>query len=103
MGGWIGIGLGAAAALCPLPQHGDTTITMDHTPVGDRLVVCAPDVWIDMSHGRSNPEPEPPPSPRPPAPSPPAPAPEPSAPRPAPTAARRVTPPVATPTPSAPV
>ncbi|WP_051715391.1 hypothetical protein [Streptomyces bikiniensis] len=91
MGSWISVGLGAAAALCPLPQHGGTAVVMDHTPTGDRLVVCAPDVWIDMGHDRSEPRPDaprpataPPPACRPPAPAPsaPPPAPRPSVPAP---------------------
>ncbi|MET9934494.1 MULTISPECIES: hypothetical protein [unclassified Streptomyces] len=88
MGSWISVGLGAAAALCPLPQHGGTLVVMDHTPTTDRLVVCAPDVWIDMGHGHSElppetpcptptPTPPLPSTPRPPAPSPPAPPPAP--------------------------
>ncbi|MFJ3501832.1 MULTISPECIES: hypothetical protein [unclassified Streptomyces] len=99
MGGWISVGLGAAAALCPLPQHGGATVVMEHTPTTDHLVVCAPDVWVDMGHGHPEPPrpasalpsachpsapqaPVPPPAPRPSAPPSPAPAPAPRPPAP---------------------
>ncbi|MEV8318367.1 hypothetical protein AB0Q95_29825 [Streptomyces sp. NPDC059900] len=86
MGGWIGIGLGAAAALCPLPHHGGAAVAMDHTAAGERLVVCAPDAWVDISHHHPQPRPHTPQrtSPPPPQPTPP-PPPRPSAlPKPAP-------------------
>lgn len=51
MGGWISVGLGAAAALCPLPHHGDVAVVMDQSPTHGHLVVCAPDVWVDMGYG----------------------------------------------------
>lgn len=97
MGGWISVGLGAAAALCPLPLHGDVTVVMDHSPGRDHLVVCTPDVWVDMGYGDVTPgtppptcTPPPPPLPAPhtsppPAPAPPSPpsaAPEPAPPKP---------------------
>ncbi|MFJ2060962.1 hypothetical protein ACIOMM_34260 [Streptomyces sp. NPDC087908] len=81
MGGWISVGLGAAAALCPLPHNGDVTVLMDHSPARDHLVVCAPDVWVDMGYGDEvnenprptcappTPPPVPPPAPAPPLPS----------------------------------
>ncbi len=129
MGSWISVGLGAAAALCPLPQHGGATVVMEHTPTTDHLVVCAPDVWVDMGHGHPEPPrpasalppachpsapqaPVPPPAPRPPVP--PSPAPRPSAPsspapavgpivtsppRPTPSAARHAAPRAAAPRP----
>ncbi|MFF9768664.1 hypothetical protein ACF1GT_18985 [Streptomyces sp. NPDC014636] len=74
MGGWISVGLGAAAVLCPLSQHGDTTVALDHMSATARLVVCAPDVWIDMGDGPvAEPEPARPaaaPAPRPATPQP---------------------------------
>lgn len=82
MAGWISVGLGAAAALCPLPHNGDVTVFMDHSPAHDRLVVCAPDVWVDMGYGDEEKEdPRPPcePTPTPPV-LPPPPAPLPSRP-----------------------
>ncbi|MFI8403553.1 hypothetical protein ACIGG5_25320 [Streptomyces sp. NPDC085463] len=84
MGSWIGVGLGAAAALCPLPQHGDATVVMEHAPTTDRLVVCAPDVWVDMGYGDPGPASTPPSECRPPAPPSPVPPPAPSPPPPAP-------------------
>lgn len=94
VGGWINVGLGAAAALCPLPQHGDVTVVMDHDLTGHRLVVCAPDVSVDMGYGDEAPEPHRPactppsppvtpppvvrPSPAPPSPSAPEPGPTPA-------------------------
>ncbi len=77
MGGWISVGLGAAAALCPLSPHGDSTVTIDHTPSGAHMVVCAPDVWVDMGHGArasETPRPVPASTRQPPSPCAPAPA-----------------------------
>lgn len=100
MGGWIAFGLGAAAALCPLPPYGDVAVVMEHAPTGDRLVVCSPDVVVDMGYGdeapevprptcvppspsaspQPSPQPSPPPTPRPSPPALPPPVPEPASP-----------------------
>ncbi|MEU6981945.1 hypothetical protein ABZ946_00745 [Streptomyces sp. NPDC046324] len=119
MGGWISVGLGAAAALCPLPHHGDVTVVMDHAPGRDHLVVCAPDVRVDMGYGDVAPEvppptctppaahaphTSPPPAPAPPPPPPSAlPQPAPSVPRgPAPSPTPQAAPASAAPAPAAP-
>ncbi|GGY32436.1 hypothetical protein GCM10010299_43520 [Streptomyces tanashiensis] len=122
MGGWIGVGLGAAAALCPLPHHADVAVVMDHSPTHGHLVVCAPDVWVDMGYGDGPteaprptcastsppttlpPTAPPPPSPTapplPPRPSPP--PPPPSVPEPVPPRPPALSPPQAAPAPPAP-
>ncbi|MET7457239.1 hypothetical protein ABZT03_36275 [Streptomyces sp. NPDC005574] len=58
MSGWITVGLGAAAALCPLPGHTGTAATIDTTPTTAHLVVCAADTWVEITTPAGPPAPK---------------------------------------------
>ncbi|MFG2279757.1 hypothetical protein ACGFNQ_13815 [Streptomyces asoensis] len=89
MSGWITLGIGTAAALCPLPGAGGPAVVVDTTPPTAHVVLCAADGWVEIGaspeRGPATPSPSPvrrPP--RAPAPATPAPRPvgRPAAPRP---------------------
>ncbi|MEU2298173.1 hypothetical protein ACK389_01930 [Streptomyces antibioticus] len=77
MSGWITLGLGTAAALCPLPGGGGPAVAVDTAPAVPHVVVCADDDgWVEIGGDTArrppdtrSPRPAPPPS-RPPAPEP---------------------------------
>ncbi|MET8827356.1 hypothetical protein ABZX40_15380 [Streptomyces sp. NPDC004610] len=48
MGGWITVGLGAVAAMCPLSPDGGAAVAVD-PPAGEaHVVVCVPDAWVEI-------------------------------------------------------
>ncbi|MFE0729453.1 hypothetical protein [Streptomyces antibioticus] len=49
MSGWITLGLGTAAALCPLPGGGGPAVAVDTAPAVPHVVVCADDDgWVEI-------------------------------------------------------
>lgn len=67
MAGWITVGLGAVAAMCPLSPGTGAAVTADPETGAARVVVCAPDVWVEIGAEAQTPgPPEAPESPEPP-------------------------------------
>ncbi|MBO7936239.1 DNA polymerase III subunit gamma and tau, partial [Streptomyces sp. S9] len=70
MSGWITLGLGTAAALCPLPGGGGPAVAVDTAPAVPHVVVCADDDgWVEIGGATArrppdtrSPRPAPPPS-----------------------------------------
>ncbi|MCX5173276.1 hypothetical protein ACWD4Z_00625 [Streptomyces antibioticus] len=48
MSGWITLGLGTAAALCPLPGGSGPAVAVDTAPAVPHVVVCADDGWVEI-------------------------------------------------------
>ncbi|MBK3631332.1 hypothetical protein JHN59_42565, partial [Streptomyces sp. MBT49] len=48
MSGWITLGIGTAAALCPLPGAGGPAVVVDTTPPTTHVVLCAADGWVEI-------------------------------------------------------
>ncbi|WP_159401355.1 hypothetical protein [Streptomyces maremycinicus] len=48
MSGWITVGLGTAAALCPLPCAGGPAVVVDTTSPTPHVVVCSADGWVEV-------------------------------------------------------
>ncbi|QJS99249.1 hypothetical protein G9272_02075 [Streptomyces asoensis] len=69
MSGWITVGLGTAAALCPLPGAGGPAVVVHTTPTTTHVVMCSADGWVEIgapSRQRPAAPSSPPPASRPP-------------------------------------
>ncbi|MFJ4685492.1 hypothetical protein [Streptomyces sp. NPDC088789] len=59
MGGWITVGWGAVAAMCPLSPDSGAGVVVDSHAGAAHVVVCAPDAWIEIGASAPTPVEEP--------------------------------------------